>query len=257
MGVSERREMIRERIARHGEVNYVSLARAFDVSEMTIRRDMYALELTGAVRRVVGGAISVAGKAAEPSFAARAREAASGKAHIAGCAAKLLRPGAAIILDSGSTVLALAREIKGRGLGLTVVTPSLLVALELADEVGTEVFIVGGKVRPGEMSLIGSETEDAFQNFNCDIYFMGVGGVDAVHGVSDYHREEASVKRAAVAAADRIVLLVDNDKLGRVQLSNIARLSEIDVVVTDGEENHPVLVAARDMGVEVLCVPPE
>jgi DeoR/GlpR family transcriptional regulator of sugar metabolism len=254
MAVNARRVLIEQRVLAEGEIDFVSLASEFNVSEMTIRRDVVVLEAQGVVRRVVGGAIALVGKATEPPFDARAAEAAEGKVHIAEAAVALLQPHETVILDSGSTVLAVAKAIKGKGLGLTVVTPSILVAIELANEPDTVVLLTGGRVRGGELSLIGIETEETFARYNCDVYVMGVAGVDAVHGVSEYHREEGSVKRAAVKAADRVIVVADDSKLGRVQLMNIAAFEAIDALVTDGSPEHPALRAARDAGINVTCV---
>ncbi len=255
MDAKTRRTLIAQRVLQQGEVDYASLAIEFSVSEMTIRRDIEQLEDENLVRRVVGGAISLVGKANEPSFAARASVAAVEKAHLAHAAVGLLQPHETVILDSGSTVLAVARALRGRNLGLTVVTPSLLVAMELADEPDTTVLVTGGKVRPGELSLIGSEAEDAFLRYNCDVYIMGVAGVDADHGASEYHREEGAVKRYAVRAADRVIAVVDKSKLGRVQLINVARANEVDAIVTDADDDHPAVQQLRAAGVNVLCVP--
>ena len=185
MTTGTRRALIEESVIAKGEIDFVSLASEFNVSEMTIRRDIMRLEEKGVVRRVVGGAIALVGKATEPPFEARAAEAAVGKAHIAEAAVALLQPHETFILDSGSTVLAIAKAIKGKSLALTVVTPSILVAIELVNEPDTVVLLTGGKVRSGELSMIGIETEETFARYNCDAYVMGVAGVDAVHGVSD------------------------------------------------------------------------
>ncbi|WP_263993650.1 DeoR/GlpR family DNA-binding transcription regulator, partial [Mycolicibacterium fallax] len=166
------------------------LAEEFRVSEMTIRRDIERLEEQGIARRVLGGAIAYGGKSTEPSFDARAAVAAGEKVHIASAVADLLVPRETVVLDSGSTVLAVARAIKGRNLGLTVITPSLLVAVELADEPDTTILLTGGKVRPGELSLIGAEAEDFYLRYNADTYVMGIAGVHGRRGASEYHREE-------------------------------------------------------------------
>lgn len=255
MRAKARRALIEERVLADGEIDFVTLAEEFGVSQMTIRRDVEMLEDRGVVRRVLGGAIAFGGKSTEPSFEARAAEAAESKRHIAKAAAELLRPSETVILDSGSTVLAMAREIRGRDLGLTVITPSILVAAELANEPDTTVILTGGLVRPGELSLIGAEAENTFRNYNCDTYAMGVAGVHAKRGFSDYHRDESSVKKAAIRSADRVIAVLDESKLGRVQLVNVAALQEVEVLVTNGEPDDPTVVAVREAGVNVICVP--
>lgn len=254
MDAKSRRDRIEQRVRAEREVAYAELAADFDVSEMTIRRDVDALEALGVLRRVVGGAIALKGKDSEPSFATRVADAAEEKRHIAAVVAGLISPDETLILDSGSTALAVARSLRGRDLGLTVVTPSVLAALELVDDPDTTIVLTGGELRPGELSLIGPATEDTLSNYNCDTFVMGVAGIDGERGISDYHQAESRVKRAAAKRADRVIVAADKSKLGRVTFVSIAALADVDVIVTDGSPNHPALVAAREVGVEVNCV---
>jgi DeoR/GlpR family transcriptional regulator of sugar metabolism len=249
-----RRDLIAERVRVEREVRYAELATEYDVSEMTIRRDMEALETLGVVRRVVGGAIALKGKDNEPAFETRVADAAEEKRHIADAVADLIGPGETVILDSGSTALAVAQSLRGRRLGLTVLTPSVLAALELVDEEDTTVVLTGGELRPGELSLIGPAAEDTLANYNCDTFVMGVAGIDGIRGISDYHQADSRVKRAASKRADRVIVAADQSKLGRVTFTSIAALAEIHVIITDGDPGHPTLVAARQAGVDVICV---
>ncbi|MCV7422979.1 DeoR/GlpR transcriptional regulator [Mycobacterium yunnanensis] len=254
MDAKTRRSRIEERVRADGEVGYADLAVDFDVSEMTIRRDVEALETLGVVRRVVGGAIALKGKDTEPAFETRVADAAEEKRHIADAVADLVSRGETLILDSGSTALAVAQSLRGRQLELTVLTPSVLAALELVDEENTTVVLTGGELRPGELSLIGPAAEDTLSNYNCDTFVMGVAGIDGLRGISDYHQADSRVKRAASSRADRVIVAADRSKLGRVTFTSIAALSEIDVLITDGDPQHPALVAARAAGVDVICV---
>ena len=254
LDVRTRRDRIEQRVRSAREVGYTELAAEFEVSEMTIRRDVEALEALGVLRRVVGGAIAVQGKDTEPSFATRMADGAQQKNHIADVVADLIGPKETLILDSGSTALAVAHSLQGRGLALTVVTPSLLAALALVDEPDTTVVLTGGELRAGELSLIGPTAEDTLANYNCDTYVMGVAGIDGDRGISDYHQAESRVKRAASKRADRVIVAADGSKLGRVTFVSIAALSQIQTIVTDGPPDHPTLVSARAAGVEVICV---
>jgi len=120
MDVNERRQFIADQVSSRGEIEFSSLAELLGLSGMTIRRDVEILEGQGLLRRVVGGAISVKGTSAEPPFASRASAAAEEKEHIADAVVDLLTPGETVLLDSGSTVLSVARAIRKREIGLTV-----------------------------------------------------------------------------------------------------------------------------------------
>lgn len=251
LDVTERRRRIRDLVQEQGEVDFASLAGRFQVSEMTVRRDVDVLEVEGLVRKVMGGAIAT-GKVAEPTFESRMGAESVGKEHIGETVANLLHHKESVILDSGSTALAVARAIRGRRLELTVVTPSVLVAVELADEPGTTVVLTGGAVRPGELSLIGDDAVSALRRYNCDTFVMGVSGVDAERGYSDYHRDESAVKRAAIESADRLIVVVDRTKLGRAHLAQVAPLSAADLLVTDAAPDSAVIRAAEAAGVRTV-----
>lgn len=256
MKAAERRKAIEDKILAVGEVDFASLAAEYGVSAMTIRRDIEALESTGSVRRVWGGVIA-ASKAREPSFASRESGGTEGKTHIAFAAAGLLRRGETLILDGGSTALAVARAIRGHDLALTVLTPSIQVAVELVNEPDTTVLLTGGELRPGELSMIGTEAEEFFDRYNCDTYIMGVAGVDGERGLTEYHRAEGNLKRAAMRASDRVIVVVDAQKLGGVQLLRVASLADVSTIVTDARSDDATLVAARRLGVRVMCIDAE
>lgn len=254
MSTLERRGAIRGFLANRGEVGIAELAAELDVSEMTIRRDLEELEDQGVARRVRGGAIATVSRSYEPPLATRATEAQSAKHAIAAAAAGYIDYGETAILDVGTTTLALARCLRGRG-GLTIVTPSVHAAVELAGDPNMRVILTGGIVRPGELSLIGHLAEETFGQLNCDVLFLGVGGINADKGLTEYNLDDTRVKRAAIRAASRTVALADQTKLGRVCLATIASLSEIDVLITDAAPDHQLLADVREAGVEVLSVP--
>jgi DeoR/GlpR family transcriptional regulator of sugar metabolism len=254
MSTSGRRGAIRGFLADRGEVGIAELAAALQVSEMTIRRDLEELEDQGVARRVRGGAISTVSRSYEPPLATRATEAQAAKQQIAQAAADYITFGETAILDVGTTTLALARTLRGRG-GLTIVTPSVQAGIELAGDPNIRVILTGGIVRPGELSLIGDLAERTFSQLNCDVLFLGVGGVHAEKGLTEYNLDDTRVKRAAIGAASRKVVLADRSKLDRVCLATIASLPEIDVLITDAEPDHHVLEAVREAGVEIVSVP--
>lgn len=241
-------------LAERGEVVISQLAEEFSVSEMTIRRDLEELEQRGVARRVRGGAISTVSRSYEPPLASRSAVAAQAKRQIAVAAAEYVEYGETAILDVGSTTLALARHLQGRT-GLTILTPSIHAALALAGDPNTRVILTGGIVRPGELSLIGDLAERTFATLNCDVAFLGVGGVHPDKGLTEYNLDDTRVKRAAIQAASRKIVLADATKLGRICLATIAPLQEIDVLITDAAE-HPVLDCLREAGVDVVTAPP-
>jgi DeoR/GlpR family transcriptional regulator of sugar metabolism len=248
-----RRPELQALLAERGEVEIVDLAERFGVSEMTIRRDLEALEGEGAARRVRGGAIATVSRGYEPPLATRATANLAGKRAIAAAAAELVRDGETAILDVGTTTLELAKLLRGRR-GITVVTPSLPVAMELANEPNIRVVVTGGIVRAGENSLVGAFAERPFAELNCDVLFLGVGGIHAERGLTEYNLEDARIKRSALAAARRSVVLADESKVGRVCLATVAPLEAADVLITDASPGHPIAAAAREAQIDFLSV---
>jgi DeoR family transcriptional regulator of aga operon len=251
MNATDRRQRTLELLADRGEVSVSELSREAGVSEMTIRRDLEALEREGLLRRVHGGAISSVSRGYEPPFALRAGRGGDAKARIGKLAATLVDEGETVIIDVGSTTLELARAL-GDSARLTVVTPSLRVAEVLGASGDVRVIVTGGIARHGELSLVGDLAERAFSELHCDTVFLGAGGVDARAGVTEFNLEDTRVKRAALTSARRCVVLADASKLGRVALASVCSLERVDVLVTDDSASRDALSPITDSGVEVL-----
>lgn len=251
MSAQQRRKGILRRLLSTGEISFAALATEYQVSEMTIRRDIESLEAAGQARRVRGGAISVLSRSYEPPFGLRRITAAGAKQAIGQAAARLLSDGDTCILDIGTTTGALAHALRGRS-NLTIVTASLPIAVELGNEPELRVVVTGGQVRSGELSLTGGMAEEAFATVNCDLAFIGVAGICPDPGLTDYNPDDARVKRAALRAARRAIVLADESKLGRITFATVAPLQDIDTLVTDAPSDHPVVLAVREVGVQVV-----
>jgi DeoR/GlpR family transcriptional regulator of sugar metabolism len=252
VNATERRGDIAERLRVEGEASVATLAGLYGTSEMTIRRDLDLLEGEGLVRRARGGAIFLHRRALEPPIHQRAAQHATAKARIGAAAAALVQPGETVILDIGTTTAAMAKALRP-DLAVTVVTNSLLIANELAEKPAVRTIVTGGTVRHGELALVGPRAERAFAEYHCDVLYLGVAAVAAV-GLTEFNEDDASVKRAAIAAARRVVVLADASKLGAVTFANVAPLSAVGLLITDAGDDHEVVAAVRDHGVEVLCV---
>lgn len=243
--------MALERLQLAGEVSVAELSREAGVSEMTIRRDLEALERAGALRRVHGGAISAVSRSYEPPFALRSGREPDAKARIGALAASLLSEGDTAVIDVGSTALELASALREAD-RLTILTPSLRAAQILAENASLRVIMTGGVLRPGELSLIGDLSERAFEELRPDVVFLGVGGVDREAGLTEFNLDDTRVKRAALQSARRCVVLADSSKLGRVAFARICPLERVDVLVTDSGAEESALDWIRDAGAEVL-----
>jgi len=215
-----------------GTVRVTELAKLLHVTEMTIRRDLSQLEREGLVKRVHGGGISVRGRSYEPTLALRNTVHIEEKRRIAQRAAELVMEGDFIALDVGSTTYELARCLTGRR-NLTIITPSLLIATVLANHPDIRLIVPGGIVRFGETSMIGELSQRALEMFHVDRLFLGVGGIDAEAGLTEYNWDDTLVKQAMLKTAKQVIAVADFSKFDRIATVEIAPLNWIDILVTD------------------------
>jgi DeoR/GlpR family transcriptional regulator of sugar metabolism len=248
-----RRSIIAERLRTQGEASISELASYFGTSEMTIRRDLDQLEVEGLARRARGGAISVQSRSFEPPILQRADQSSAAKRAIGAAAAAMLRENETVFLDVGTTTHEMAKSISP-DLPITAITSSLLIAMELATKPAVKTIVTGGVIRQGEMSLIGPRAQTSFADLNFDAVFMGVAGVSDTKGLTEYNLDDADVKRTAMVAGRRVIVLADESKVGRVALVTFAPIHSVDVLVTDAPASHPGIRRIREQDVDVLHV---
>ncbi len=247
----ERRRRILELIETAGSVSVEELAQQFQVSEMTIRRDLRILEGDGLLRRVHGGATSSRGRSYEPPFLLRSRKYADAKARIGAIAASLIQDGDSIVLDVGTTTLEIARHLKNRR-NLTVITPSLHIANILAGHPAIRLILTGGILRPGELSMVGHLAERSFQEFYVDHLFLGIGGISLEAGLTEFNLEDAWVKKAMLGSAKECTVVADASKLGNIAFASVAPLSAIHRLITDSSADPEFVARLRERNIEVI-----
>ena len=242
------------RLARDGgRVDVVSLAEEFQVTAETIRRDLKALDRVGLLRRVHGGAIPAGRLDFEPDLAERETTAADEKDRIAKAAVAELPDKGTMILDAGTTVARLAGAFPLEAT-LTVVTHSLPIAARLADHPGMQLHLIGGRVRHRTRAAVDAWALRAYGEIRADVVFLAANGFSADHGLTTPDLAEAAVKRAALAAARRVVLLADSAKHGQEHFARFGDLSDVDLLITDHGLSPEDATAIERGGTEVLCV---
>ncbi|MFD7685756.1 DeoR/GlpR family DNA-binding transcription regulator [Streptomyces sp. NPDC051740] len=240
------------RLARDGgRVDVVSLAEEFQVTAETIRRDLKALDRAGLVRRVHGGAIPAGRLDFEPDLAERETTAADEKDRIARAALAELPADGTLIVDAGSTAARLAGILPAEA-SLTVVTHSLPIAARLADHPGIQLHLVGGRVRHRTRAAVDAWALRAYSEIRADVLFVAANGFSAEHGLTTPDLAEAAVKRAAMAAARRVVLLADSSKHGQEHFARFGDLSDVDLLITDSGLGPDDAAAIELGGTEVV-----
>lgn len=249
----ERRRAILESVNRDGRVLVGELARQFDTSEVTIRKDLEILHSQGLLHRTHGGALPSRETAlSDPTLREKERQHRKEKHRIAQAAAGMTREGQVVVLDSGSTTTAIARALR-RFHNLTVVTNSVNITAELA---GTdlELILTGGTLRRNSFSLVGPIAEETLRRLNADILFLGVDGLDVQYGLSTPNLLEAKVNRVMVEVSKKVVAVCDASKFGRRSLSLIVPPGGIHHVITDHAAPRSDVRKLQKSGVEVTLV---
>jgi DeoR family glycerol-3-phosphate regulon repressor len=251
LGPIARRRRIVDATRREGGFAHVAvLAERLGVSPMTIRRDLVALERAGEVQRTRGGVLIHGGPVAlvEPPFPQRQDVSRAAKRSIARAAAALVEPEQTIGVDVGTTTLELCPFLAGIS-PLCVITSSLPVASSLAST--ADVYVPGGRIRPNELSLVGSAAQQGIARFHLDTVFTGVAALDD-QGAYDYSLEDTEVKRAMIEQARRVVLLCDASKFGRRSAVTVCGLATISTLVTDAPPDTALARALEAADVEVI-----
>lgn len=246
MLLEERRRVITDHVLQHGRAEVGELSVMLGVSRMTVRRDLAVLASSGVLNRAWGGAVTPnVALSTETPYAVKRRENEETKRRIGQRAASLVGNGEVLILDAGSTTLHIATHLRGKQ-GLTVITNDLKIAVELASLPGVTLITPGGVAQPDSFTLLGAQTESFLGNLRVHRTFLGADAVDLERGASTRTLQEVSVKRAMMAAAGEIVLVVDHTKFGRQAFAAFCRLEESDLIVTDHDVPADVLRDVSD-----------
>ena len=230
----QRQEWILEQVRAVGGARVSDLVDLLGVSDMTIRRDIAALARRGLVSRVHGGATAVSGRSAdEPGFAAKSSLQTREKAAIAAAAAALVGPGDSVAISGGTTTYEVAVALRSVP-DLTVVTNSVP-AGEVLHATGRDdlTVVLTGGVRTPSDALVGPVAVAALRTLHVDWLFLGVHGFEERAGFTTPNLVEAETNRGLIASARQVVVTADSTKWGVVGLSSMARLDEVDVLVTD------------------------
>jgi DeoR family transcriptional regulator of aga operon len=250
-----RRDRLLRAVTDRGFIRVTDAAAELGVSGVTVRSDLAALEAAGSIVRVHGGAMPQSTGASESSFESSLETEAQAKRSIGRRAAGLVSSGQSILLDVGTTALAVAHALVDRREleDVTIVTNGLTIALALEAAMPRfTVVVTGGTLRPLQHSLVNPFASPFLESLNVDLAFIGCNGVDLERGVTNVNLPEAEVKRRMVLAATRPVLIADASKIGRVRLGKVGAISDFDSLVTAADAPADVVGRLRAAGLTVL-----
>lgn len=251
----ERQDEILEYINRAHKANTNELAEYFNVSKVTIRRDIDALASQGLLIKTHGGAVSVTKtQLHEIPYAFKAERNQDIKKCIGNVAASLIEDGDIIILDSGSTTLEIAKNIQQKR--VTVVTDDIKIAMELSNKDNVTVIVCGGTLSDPVYTLTGNIAVDFFSRLHVNKTFLGCDAIDLEFGISNRTYEEVDIKSAMMRAADEIIMVTDNSKLDRKVFCYLCDISAIDKLIINeiDEKNRK---GFTEKGVELIVTSEE
>jgi DeoR family transcriptional regulator, aga operon transcriptional repressor len=251
--IEERRRRIRELLREQGRVTVESLAARFGISLVTVRADLSTLESAGALTRTHGGALSVPD--ADQSLDVKQLQHRAEKQRIAAAAAELIGEGETIILDSGTTTAEIARRIRTLELkSINVITNALNIVALLIDVPSVRLIVPGGILRRESNSLSGPMAETALAALRANRLYLGADAVDPLIGVMTPHLAEAELNAKMIGISQQVVVVADSSKFARRNISLIARVEQLHLLITDQGAPADAIAQLRERGVEVRLV---
>ncbi len=247
----ERRNTILARLTLQGKVIVSDLAREFDVTEETIRRDLEKLDKEGLAKKTYGGAVANQSVNVDLPYSVRKRANVERKQHIAEKISEMIHDGDYIMLDASSTAIFVAKYIKSRK-NITLITNSVEILLELADKEGWNILSTGGALRAGALSLVGASAEKMIRGFHVDLAVCSCKGVDINMGITDSNERDSEIKQAIFAAADRKILAVDATKFDKISFVHVCDTGEVDTLVTDEAPSERWVEYLKQKQVELI-----
>ncbi len=252
--IDERRRQIREMVEAKGSVTVDQLAESFGLSKVSIRSDLRLLDSMGVLVRSRGGAMVLRDDDDLPINVKENLHRAQ-KIRIAEEAVKQIEDGETIILDSGSTTAEIAKQIRGLKLNsLNVITNALNVAVLLANTSHVNLIMLGGVLRNNSFSLSGPQAERALDGLHADRLFLGVDSIDPEIGLMTPHLLEAQLNAKMIQNSRKVIAVADSSKLMRRNLSVIARMDQIHMLITDTAAQPSLVELFTATGLEVVLV---
>jgi len=246
----KRRKCILDLVGQDAGVTTGDLAHRFGVSPSTIRRDLEYLETRGLLLKTHGGALPRSFSTShEDPYRLKSQLQTAEKAVI-GAAAACIVEGDTVVIDSGTTALEVARH--ARNTRFSAVALDLPVAMELAENPLVDLIVLGGNVRTGFFSIVGSLAAEMLGKLHVNKFFLGADAIHLEHGITNATVAEAPLKQLALRMARETILVSDSTKFGKISLMHVCDLREVHKIVTDTHLSPQTLSQLRELGVEVV-----
>jgi len=249
----DRRTIILKQLEKEEQVNVSELSKQFNVSEVTIRKDLKHLEKKNILIRSRGGAMKRSLVNIDLSIYDRRRQNTGLKEAIGSAAAKMIMNGETILLDTGTTIMELAKHLPKK-IEITVITNSVDITFRLAEFPNIRVIMPGGILRRNSLALVGEQAAESLRGFYCDKYFLSADGIDINKGMMTTNIEEAALAKINIKNSKRVIALIDSSKFESKGITAIATLAQVNTLITDNGIPQDILREIKNLGVEVIVV---
>lgn len=254
MNQVERRDIIIRRLKEDKKVEIDKLSKEFNVTKMTIRRDLKYLENTGIANLISKGAIfniSNNFEEIDDTLKTRNLQNIEAKKVIAKCASEYVNDGDIIFLDASTTVYEMCKYLENRK--ITIITNSIRIAQYFNMIKNITIILTGGILRFATLSLIGSDSEEMLLKYNTNKMFLSAKAISLANGVTDVNLFEINTKKIAIKNTNEVFLLLDDSKINKISLQKVCDIKNISKLITNkNEEFMEIFESIRKIGVEVL-----
>ncbi len=246
----QRREKIMSLVHEIGKVRVADLSQEYGISEVSIRKDLEALESEGHLKRVHGGAVALNKLYVNMDLGERFRTNASAKKHLAELAADFIEDNDTVFMNAGTTLTYVLRAIKGKK-NVSIVTNSIQNATEAASHSSFNIILLGGDVDTKYQFTHGSDAEKQLCNYHATKCILSVDGVSADAGLTLYYANEASIARQMIASASKVIVVADGTKIGKEVFARITDATEMDILITNKTDKTEDLTSLKELGVQI------
>lgn len=247
----ERKNQILEKLKTEQRVVVSELAAHYNVTEETIRRDLDKLEKEGYATKTYGGAIWGNSTKTDLSYTIRNKTNVEAKTVIGELVAGLIEDGDHLMLDDSSTSLNIAKQLKEKK-RISVITNSIEILTELADTEDWTIMSTGGRLKQDSLALVGHQAHEMIRSFHVDKAIISCKGLDMTAGITDSSEFHSSTKQSMMGSAKETILALDASKFDKISFVSIAKLQDVQTVVTDTKPDEAWLKLFRELGIK--CV---
>ena len=246
----QRRDEIISLIHAKGKIKVSELAEKYNISEVSVRKDLEYLELQGHLSRVHGGAVAINKLYVNMDLSERFKTNSVAKKRLARLAASLIEDNDTIMLNAGTTLAYVLQAIQGKK-NVTIVTNSIQNAIEAALYSSFNVIILGGEFDSKYQFTYGENALSQLENYHATKCILSVDGISSAAGLSLYYSNEASLARKMIECSSKLIVTADATKLGKSAFAKITDFKPGDILVTTAAESREEIEALEAMGVEV------